>query len=112
MYKQNGKAALQELCRKNGISSEGKKHECVRRIMEKSGEEQPPSIDAYDGNLISVPESITEIRKLSGYRLREIESGNVKSWKKLFDFPQGTSSYIRHDYSNKDINKVTKRNVF
>ena len=72
LYKQNGKAALQELCRKNGISSEGKKHECVLRIMEKSGEEQPPSIDAYDGNLISVPESITEIRKLSGYRLREI----------------------------------------
>lgn len=51
-----------------------KKHECVRRIVEKLGQEQPPSIDGYDGNLISVPESITltQISKLSGYRLREI----------------------------------------
>ena len=72
LYKENDKDQLQELCRKQGLSQEGKKHECVERLSKKMGCVQPPSLVDYNGDVLSIPDSISEIAKMSVYRLREM----------------------------------------
>ena len=72
LYKEKNKAELQELCRKSGVSAEGKKHECVKRLVEKINQNPPSALDGYDGKLSSLPHSVTELSKMSVYRLREI----------------------------------------
>ena len=72
LYREKDKAELQGLCRKKGLSVEGKKHDCVKRLVERMELTHPPPLDVYDGNIHLVPDSVTEIAKLSVYRLRVI----------------------------------------
>ena len=72
LYKTHNKAALQDICKRNGIMLDGKKHEYVKRIVEKEARNEPPALKKYTGDLFSVPDSTTEMAKMSVYRLREI----------------------------------------
>ena len=72
LYQCNSKEQLEELCRKERIPTEGKKHDCVKRLVEKMGSEKPPPLEEYNGDLSSLPDSITDIAKLSIYKLKEI----------------------------------------
>lgn len=64
---------MQALCQQKKLSAEGKKYECVKRLVEKVESASPPApLKAYSGELSSVPESITGISKLSVCNLREI----------------------------------------
>ena len=63
---------MQALCRQKKLPVEGKKHDCVKRFVEKMESAPPKPLNAYSGELNSVPESITEISKFSVYNLREI----------------------------------------
>ena len=72
LYKKNDKAKLQSLCKKNGISSDGTKHECVKHLVKKLNRNPPPVLEKYDGKLFSLPNYVTEIAKFSVYKLREI----------------------------------------
>ncbi|CAB4038821.1 Hypothetical predicted protein [Paramuricea clavata] len=72
LYKKNDKAKLQSLCKKNGISSDGIKHECVKRLVKKLNRNPPPVLEKYDGKLFSLPNYVTQIAKFSVYKLREI----------------------------------------
>ena len=71
LYK-NNKEHLAELCRKEKLSTEGKKHDFVKRLVNKRNSAKPPPLEAYNGILLSIPDSLTDIAKLSIYRLREI----------------------------------------
>ena len=57
---------------KRGLSTDGKKHECVKRLIDKTGHTKLPPLVEYDGDILCIPNSVTEIVKLSVYRLREI----------------------------------------
>ncbi len=72
LYKCNNKEQLEELCRKEKIPTEGKKHDCVQRLVEKKGDSRPPPLEDYKGSLHCIPASITDIAKLSIYTLKEI----------------------------------------
>lgn len=72
LYREKDKAELQGLCRQKGLSAEGKKHDCVKRLVDKMNLTHPLPLDVYDGNLQLLPDSVTEICKLPVYRLREI----------------------------------------
>lgn len=73
LYQQKSKDEVQALCRQKKLSAEGKKYKCVKRLVEKvESASPPPPLKAYSGELSSVPESITDISKLSVYNLREI----------------------------------------
>ena len=72
LYQENDKEQLQELCRKEGLLKEGKKHECVERLSRKMGCAKPPPLVGYNGDILGIPDSVKEIAKLSVYRLREI----------------------------------------
>ena len=72
LYQCNSKEQLEELCRKERIPTEGKKYDCVKRLVEKMGYEKPPPLEEYNGDLSSLPDSITDIAKLSIYKLKEI----------------------------------------
>ena len=66
--------ALQEMCRKNGLSVKGQKHHLVERIATASNEGLPIDDDksTYTGNFQSIPLSISNLRKLSTAKLRLI----------------------------------------
>ena len=72
LYQENDKEHLQQLCRKEGLSIEGKKHECVKRLSQKMGCAKPPSLVEYNGDILCIPDSVTEIAKMSVFKLREI----------------------------------------
>lgn len=72
LYKCKNKEQLEELCRKERIPTEGKKHDCVQRLVEKMGTARPPPLEDYKGSLRCIPASITDIAKLSIYKLKEI----------------------------------------
>ena len=72
LYHQKSKDEVQALCRQKKLPVEGKKHTCVKRLVEKMECAPPKPLNAYSGELNSVPESITEISKLSVYNLHEI----------------------------------------
>ena len=72
LYKMNDKTALQELCKKNDIYFEGKKHEYVQQIIEKLDWKPPPTLERYNGDISSIPRLTTEVAKLSVFKLREI----------------------------------------
>ena len=72
LYQEKSKDELQALCRQKKLPAEGKKHDCVKRLVEKMECELPPPLNVYSGQLDSVPNSISEISKLSVYKLREI----------------------------------------
>lgn len=72
LYKCKNKEQLEELCRKERIPTEGKKHDCVQRLVKKMGAARPPPIEDYKGSLHCIPASITDIAKLSIYKLKEI----------------------------------------
>ena len=64
LYKQKSKDQVQALCRQKKLPAEGKKHECVKRLVEKMGYAPPPPLNAYSSQLNSVPESISDISKV------------------------------------------------
>ena len=72
LYQENDKENLQQLCRKEGLSVEGKKHECAKRLSHKIGCAEPPPFVEYNGDIHCIPDSVTEIAKTSVFRLREI----------------------------------------
>ncbi|CAB4026118.1 Hypothetical predicted protein [Paramuricea clavata] len=72
LYKTNDKAGLKRLCQQHNLSPEGKKHELVKRVAEKLGLPLPATLERYDGHLELIPESITELSRMSVYKLREI----------------------------------------
>ena len=72
LYQEKSKDELQALCRQKKLPPEGKKHECVKHLVEKMECAPPQPLNVYSGELNSVPESIAEISKLSVYNLREI----------------------------------------
>ncbi len=72
LYKKNNKTELKRLCQEHKLSPEGKKHEIVKRVVEKLGLPRPPSLERYDGDLERISSSITELSHMSVYRLREI----------------------------------------
>ena len=72
LYQENDKEHLQQLCHKEGLSIERKKHECVKRLSDKRDCAKPPPLVKYNGDILCIPDSVTEIAKMSLYRLREI----------------------------------------
>ena len=60
------------MCRKNGLPTEGKKHELLKFLVDKEGLELPPDLELYDGELASLPYTVTDISKLSIFKLREV----------------------------------------
>jgi len=72
LYKNNNKEHLVELCRKEKLSTEGKKHDFVERLVNKTNSTKPPPLQVYNGILLNIPDSLTDIAKLSIYRVREI----------------------------------------
>ena len=50
----------------------GEKCECVKRITEKLGRERPAAIAQYNGDVSSIPQSVTDIAKMSSYSSRTI----------------------------------------
>lgn len=60
------------MCRKEGPSIEGKKHECVKHLSDKRDCAKPPPLVEYSANVPCIPDFVTEIAKVSVYRLREI----------------------------------------
>lgn len=61
-----------ELCRKEKLSTEGKKHDFVERLVNKTNSTKPPPLQVCNGILLNIPDSLTDIAKLSIYRVREI----------------------------------------
>lgn len=101
LYQENDKEHLQQLCRKEGLSIEGKKHECVKRLSHKRGCAKPPPLVEYNGDILCIPDSVTEIAKMSVYRLREIlrvhnvlDSGNKDELVVRVGMVRGGRSYL------------------
>jgi hypothetical protein len=59
LYKNEDKT-LKLKCRANKISGDGKKHELVKRLVEKLEEHVPPPIEKYDGQMSLIPTYVTE----------------------------------------------------
>lgn len=72
LYKNNNKEHLVELCRKEKLYTEGKKHDFVECLVNKRNSTKLPPLQVYNGILLNIPDSLTDIAKLSIYRLREI----------------------------------------
>ena len=72
LYQEKSKDELQALCLQKKLPAEGKKHDCVKCLVEKMECELLPPLNVYSGQLDSLPNSISEISKLSVYKLREI----------------------------------------
>ena len=72
LYKTNDKATLQKMCKEKNLPTEGKKHELVKFIVEKEARERPSELKMYNGDLCSVPALLTDLKKMSVYKLREI----------------------------------------
>ena len=72
LYKNNNKEHLVELCRKEKLSTEGKKHDFVECLVNKRNSTKLPPLQVYNGILLNIPDSLTDIAKLPIYRLREI----------------------------------------
>ena len=51
LYQKNNKTELKCLCQEHKLSPEGKKHEIVKRVVEKLGLPHPPALERYDGDL-------------------------------------------------------------
>jgi len=101
LYQENDKEHLQQLCRKEGLSIEGKKHECVKRLSDKRDCAKPPPLVEYNGDILCIPDSVTEIAKMSVYRLREIlrvhnvlDSGNKDELVVRVGMVRGGRSYL------------------
>ena len=71
-YKTKDKEGLKSQCRELKLSAEGKKHQLARRLVESQNLPLPPSLEKYNGDLELLPHSVTELAKLSIFKLREI----------------------------------------
>ena len=74
LYTDNSKNDLQQMCRKQHIPVPCgyTKHNLVKLISEKNGEDQPPPIILYAGNLQKVPQTIQALSRQSAAHLRAI----------------------------------------
>jgi hypothetical protein len=72
LYKTKDKALLIRQCKEYKISSEGKKHQIVQRLVETLKLPLPPPLEIYDGDIDSLPSSITELSQMPIFKLREI----------------------------------------
>ncbi|CAB3985475.1 Hypothetical predicted protein, partial [Paramuricea clavata] len=72
LYKTKDKALLIRQCKEFKISSEGKKHQIVQRLVETLKLPLPPPLEIYDGDINSLPSSITELSQMPIFKLREI----------------------------------------
>ena len=90
LYKTKDKASLKHQCKQ---PTEGKKHQLVKRLVKLQNLPSPPTLELYNGDLDLLPTSITELAKLSVYKLKEIlcyhnvmDCGMVKSGKTYLAF--------------------------
>ena len=73
LYKTKDKAGLNRQCGiQHKLSSEGKKHQLVKRLVESRNLPLPPTLEKYNGDLVVIPKSITELAKFSIFKLKEI----------------------------------------
>lgn len=103
LYWENDKEHLQQLCRKEGLSTEGKKHEGVKRLSDKRGCTKPPNLVEYSGDILCIPNYVMEIAKMSVYKLREIlrvdnvlDSGSKDELVVRVGMVRGGRSYKEH----------------
>ena len=54
------------------IEMVGKKHKIVKRLVETQKLDLPPRLEKYDGDIHSLPPSITDLSQISLFKLREI----------------------------------------
>ena len=75
LYKENSKESLKKIAKRaNVLSTEGKKHELVKRLVEAMGLPEPEDIDSYSGDVNTIPDLVSEITKLSVFQLKEMFS--------------------------------------
>ena len=72
IYREKKKEELQCMCKKYNLDVRGNKYECVQRLAQHLCRKPPPPLPTYDGNLSRIPTTVTEIKKLSAYKLQEI----------------------------------------
>jgi hypothetical protein len=72
LYKTKDKTGLKRQCIQLKLSSEGKKHQLVKRLVESQNLPLPPALEKYNGDLDVLPKSITELAKFSVFKLKEI----------------------------------------
>jgi hypothetical protein len=67
----NSKETLEKMCTKNNLDSNGTKNKLVEKLVNKLCLEKPLELDKYLGNLADIPSSISEIKKLPVYKLKQ-----------------------------------------
>ena len=72
IYKTKDKEGLKRQCIQHKLSPEGKKHQLAKRLVESQTLPLPPALEKYNGDLDLLPHSITELAKLSVFKLKEI----------------------------------------
>ena len=65
LHKTNDKATLKRQCHDFNISPEGKKHEIVKWLVETQKLDLTPRLEKYDGDIHSLPPSITDLSQIS-----------------------------------------------
>ena len=68
LYKNNNKEHLVELCHKEKLSTEEKKHDFVKRLVNKRNSAKAPPLEVYNGIILSIPDSLTDIVHLQTKR--------------------------------------------
>jgi hypothetical protein len=72
---------LHQICKKNGLSRKGNKHERVRRIAQNNGETEENSFHPdYNGDPSSLPYTVANIRKLPIATLKYILKSHALSY--------------------------------
>ena len=72
IYKTNDKEGLKRRSVQHKLSAEGMKHQLAKRLVQSQTLPLPPALEKYNGNLDLFPHSITELAKLSVFKLKEI----------------------------------------
>ena len=59
-------AELQQICKTKGLATKGNKHDLVKSLALHNGEHEPNRFQPdYNGNIKSLPQNISDIKKLS-----------------------------------------------
>lgn len=60
------------MAKQRGLSTDGKKHELTKRLVETLKLPLPEDLLSYNGEVNTIPDTISEIWKLSVFQLKEI----------------------------------------
>ena len=66
-------AELRQICKTNGLAAKGNKHDLIKSLALHNGEHEPNRFQPdYNGNIKSLPENISDIKKLSVATLKYV----------------------------------------